>query len=110
MSISQRIRELRESKGISQKNQAALLGLSKSSYNRYETGLRQPPIDVICDITSAYHVSVDYLVNGHLTENLGLSASEQHCLELFRAADMRAQNDAMTLLARHAISKDNQEK
>ena len=104
MSISRRIRELRESRGISQQNQALQLGLSKSSYNRYETGLRQPPVEVLQNIASAYNVSIDYLVNGQLIENIGLTPAEKHCLELFRAADMRAQNDAMHLLANHAIS------
>lgn len=57
-----RIRELREQSGLSQKEIAAELGMQLTQYRRYENGERKPAIDFLIQIADKYGVTLDYLV------------------------------------------------
>lgn len=57
-----RIKELRESKGISMKEAARLLGIPYTTYVNYEKGLREPTSEMLIQIADFYNVSIDYLV------------------------------------------------
>lgn len=48
--IGSRIKELRISKGISQKDMAAQLGINRSTYSNYENDIREPNMQIIEDI------------------------------------------------------------
>ena len=57
-----RIRDLRIDKGLSQKQVAELLGVSRKTYGDYEKGrsrIRARQMIVLADL---YHTSVDYLI------------------------------------------------
>ncbi|WP_318646856.1 helix-turn-helix domain-containing protein [Oscillibacter hominis] len=57
-----RIRDLRIEKGLSQKQVAELLGVSRKTYGDYEKGrsrIRARQMIVLADL---YHTSVDYLI------------------------------------------------
>ena len=56
-----KIRDLREDKGLTQKEVAGLCFISKKTYERYENGERIPPIDFFERIADIYEVSIDYL-------------------------------------------------
>lgn len=58
----ERIKELRELNGYSQKKVAEMLGMHTTQYQRYETGERTMPIDFVIQIADLYGVSIDYLV------------------------------------------------
>lgn len=60
--LAQRMRELREERHIRQEDAAAALGLSMSSYCRYEYGKREPVAHVIAGLAQYYGVSADYLL------------------------------------------------
>lgn len=64
-----RIRNLREDHDFNQFEIADKLGVSQSQYQRYESGKRQIPIDILIQLAQIYNVSVDYL--------LGLSNSKK---------------------------------
>lgn len=57
-----RLKETRISAGLSQVKLAEIIGVTKSVYNKYETGDVKPPIDKIIKIAMTLHVSIDYLV------------------------------------------------
>lgn len=57
-----RIRELREQNGLSQKEVAAELGMQLTQYRRYENGERKPAIDFLIQLANMYGVTLDYLV------------------------------------------------
>jgi len=57
-----RLRELRQSRGISMQKLAKYLGISKSSINMYERGEREPGLDMIEAIADFFNVDVDYLL------------------------------------------------
>ena len=59
-----RIRQLRKQHGITVKQLGSIIGVSESAIYQYETGKRQPCIDILVKICDCFGVTVDYLVNG----------------------------------------------
>lgn len=57
-----RIREIRESKKLLQKDVAAHLGIARNTYCQYETGKRTPDFATTMRIADFFGVSVDYLL------------------------------------------------
>ena len=57
-----RIREIRKQHGLTQKEQAALLGIPYSTYRRYDSGQAAPPLSVLIRFADLYHISTDYLM------------------------------------------------
>ncbi len=57
-----RIKELRESKGISMREAARLLEMPYTTYVNYEKGLREPTSEVLIQIADFFGVSIDFLV------------------------------------------------
>lgn len=62
MEFSQRLRELRLQKGLSQKSVADALDISTRAYSHYENGDREPSIAVLQMLCRYYEVSADYLI------------------------------------------------
>ena len=60
--LYKRIRTLRKEKKMKQGEAAEILGLSISSYCRYERGEREPDAAVLWRMADLYEVSVDYLI------------------------------------------------
>ena len=58
----ERIRMLRKENNLKQEEAAKLLGLSISSYCRYERGEREPDASVLWRMADLFGVSIDYLV------------------------------------------------
>ena len=57
-----RLKELRLERGLSQKDVADALACSITVYSRYETGSREPSIDVLVRLADFYGVTLDELV------------------------------------------------
>ena len=57
-----RLKELRESKRLTQKEVAEIIGYSEISYARYEKGEREPDISTLCKLAEYFNVTVDYLI------------------------------------------------
>ena len=60
-SLSMRIKELRTSKNLTQKEFAETLNISTVSVSSYETGVKTPSLDMIINISKRYNVSIDWL-------------------------------------------------
>ena len=58
----ERIKELREAKGLNQQGLAIKLNVSQSSISYYETGERKPDLDALIQLSDYFDVSIDYLV------------------------------------------------
>jgi len=65
--VGDRIRILRERKGLSQKLLAYKLGMPNQSLSNYERGYREPPADVLKKLADFFEVSVDYLLGREAT-------------------------------------------
>ena len=57
-----RLKELRESKRLTQKEVAEIIGYSEISYARHENGKREPDISTLCKLAEYFNVTVDYLI------------------------------------------------
>jgi len=61
--LAKRLRELREEKGLTQKELAQALGLnSKSTITNYEQNSRDPDYETLIKIAKYFEVSVDFLL------------------------------------------------
>lgn len=56
-----RIRDLREDHDLTQKEVAEKIGLHTTTYQRYERGEREVPLDVVIALAKFYNISLDYL-------------------------------------------------
>ena len=62
MTISDKILKLRKEKGLSQEAFAEMLGVSRQSVSRWESGAAVPDIDKIILLSEVFGVSTDYLL------------------------------------------------
>lgn len=60
--IKARLKELRNEKGLNQRELAAALNLSPSTIGMYETGQRVPDAETLNRIADFFNTSVDYLI------------------------------------------------
>lgn len=58
----QRLKEVRQSKGLSQADVARGLNISRQSYNFYESGKRDPDTKMLAEIANFFNVTSDYLL------------------------------------------------
>ncbi len=64
MNLSDRIRELRKIKGISQDELAEKLGVSRQAISKWENEQSIPDIDKVISLSDYFDVSTDYLLKG----------------------------------------------
>lgn len=60
--FSQRIKQLRKDKHMTQAQVAARIGVTASMVSAYETDIRQPSYEVMVKIADLFGVTVDYLL------------------------------------------------
>lgn len=60
--FNERLKELREEKGIKQSQLAAAFSVSKSTVSGWEVGRNQPNYDMLILIARFFDVSTDYLI------------------------------------------------
>ena len=58
----ERIRSLREDRDLSQKEIAAILGMSQTGYSKYETGENDIPTQILIKLAEYYNTTTDYLL------------------------------------------------
>lgn len=57
-----RIVRTTDSRKLTQKDIASILGIDRSTYAKYETGDSEPNFDTICRLADFFDVSVEYLM------------------------------------------------
>ena len=57
-----RLKELREIKGVTQKEVADAIGCSANNYSRYERGEREPDNTTLKLLSKYFNVSIDYML------------------------------------------------
>lgn len=74
--VAEMIGKLRTSKGLQQKEVAEILGISPQTYNGYEKGRNEPPIEMLVRLSFLYDVPIDIMVQKDRMHVLGDSAME----------------------------------
>ena len=78
-----RLKTLRISNSLTQKDLASRLNITKSVISAYETGARLPSYDVLIGPSNIFHVTTDYLLGVEKKTELdlsGLSFEEKEAL------------------------------
>jgi len=57
-----RIRDLRETRNLTQKEVAQVLGMSQTGYSKYETGENDIPTAVLLKLAAFYQTTTDYIL------------------------------------------------
>ncbi len=60
--FAHRLKELREQKGLKQKELAKLINVSQKTISAYETGRAQPPMQTLQELAKIFDVTVDFLL------------------------------------------------
>lgn len=68
-----RIRQLRESRNMSQEELGRRVGRSKPVISSYENNIKTPTLEVLISISNVFNVSLDYLVGIEKKEALYLN-------------------------------------
>lgn len=94
--FSEKLKELRKEKGLTQIKISQVLGVSATAYAGYEQGYREPPLSIIKDLADFFECSIDYLIGR--TDDFGvisisnpvqqLTEEERELLATFRKLDM----------------------
>lgn len=61
-----RLKELREEKGLAQKEVADFLNIHVNSYGRYEQGTREADYNTLIKLSKYFNVSIDYLLGNEI--------------------------------------------
>lgn len=70
MYFSKILKELRQSRNITQDELAKYLNVSRPTIAGYETKGKQPDFDKLCKLAEYFNVSIDYLITGNSDYNL----------------------------------------
>ena len=58
----ERIRNLREDKGLNQTQMGKLLNMSQTGYSQYETGINDIPTKILLELAKIHNTSIDYIL------------------------------------------------
>ena len=60
--LSNRLRQCRKDKGLSQREVAIFCDITEKAYQNYELMTREPKLEILIKIADYFNVSLDYLV------------------------------------------------
>ena len=81
----ERIKALRHSKRLTQTQLAARMWVQKSIISAYETGMRQPSLDMLIKYANEFHVTTDYLLGRNNNAQLDVSGLTDEQISLLQA-------------------------
>lgn len=85
MTFGEKLKLLRYEKGLTQDDIGYLLNVTKSCISCYESGTRQPSLDILIQLATYFHVSIDFLIgieeyNGSMRKEIKLTNKDVHFL------------------------------
>lgn len=100
-----KLQEIRTQRGLTQKQVADAIGCIPSVYSRYETGVREPSLEILIQLAQFFGVSLDELVGYQAPKDTGLNSYEIALINAAREADDRARADALAMLQSHRVER-----
>ena len=93
-----RLKELREEKGIKQEDLAAMLVVKQQTISRYEGGKRDLDTDTIATLCRIFECTADYLLGLSSQRTMEISDEDAALVEAYHAARPEVQRAIDTLL------------
>ncbi len=87
MSIKDRIKEARQKNDLTQEQLAARIGIAKSTLAGYETGIREPNIEIIGKIMCELDIDANYLWQDECDFPMQVTYIEIEHIKKYRALD-----------------------
>ena len=86
--LAERLQKQRMLLKLSQKEVAVAIGVSPSVISNYESGSREPSLEVLKAIAKFYHCSTDYLLGLEKADSVSIDSDrlndeQKHLLQLF---------------------------
>lgn len=73
--LAGKLKKLRKSFGMTQDDIAELLGMSRTSFSKYENGATVPPLNVMRKLSAIYNVPIEFLIHDEQPGKLVFKAS-----------------------------------
>ena len=86
--LAKRLRDLRTSMRLTQKEVANKLHISRVRYNHYENGKRQPDHEMLKQLSKLFNVTVDYLIGNDNNKTTELHAINNELYQLLNNPDI----------------------
>ena len=80
--VAERIKNLREQKGLTQTQLAKQLGITRSSVNAWEMGISIPSTQYIVELSQIFKVSTDYLLGVDTSATVSVAGLSQKDVQL----------------------------
>ncbi|MVB12133.1 helix-turn-helix protein [Caprobacter fermentans] len=96
-----RLRELRESKNLTQTQVAKRLNLSKTTISGYENNIKTPSLEVLVKLSILYGASADYILgleNRKLIQIDGLTMNQEEILKILLKEFKNLNKKSMTVM------------
>ena len=74
-SLGEKLLRLRKEMKMTQDDVAKILGMSRTSFSKYENGNSAPPLQVLRKIAAIYNVGLEYLI---FDENTSIRLNDSH--------------------------------
>ena len=88
-----RMKEIRESRGLGQKEVAAALGMPVRTYGSYERGERTLSLDIAAQIADVFDVKLDELLGREFDGSTSLSSNnEAELIAIYRSMEKKMQD------------------
>ena len=106
MPISENIRLLRESHGLSQQELGEIAGVTDTAVSAWERGLKVPRMGAIQKIADYFNIKKSDIIEDHVDASryngvFVTDSLELQLLLVFRSADPTFQQEAIEMLKRH---------
>ena len=82
--VAERIKYLREQKGLTQADLAKQLGITRSSVNAWEMGISVPSTQYIVELSNIFKVSTDYLLGVERSASISVAGLTEKDVQYVR--------------------------
>ena len=88
--LAKNLRALRDANNLNQGDLSDMLNISRQAYSNYENSKRTPDLDSLLRLASFYHVTLEQLVNGNLSNPVQSFSEEK--VTYYMAIDIKTGN------------------
>ena len=80
--VADRIKTLRENRGLTQSELSRLLGITRSSVNAWEMGISVPSTQYVVELAEIFKVSTDYLLGVDCSASISVAGLDEKDIQL----------------------------